>query len=464
MALVPSTLASLQTASNAGVKIAMNRVASNLSVDHWFAQHHVYRASPSVSRYERLQRDIRDGNVNDEALAEYVSVSAPTHTLDGWSLLGRSVNCLLMGDPYNAVHLAYYAELRATIAILASEGIGIFNQNHCIVDRNGNCQLIQVVDKRYNRNGNPYRARLGTHECAWSVFEWWANEGRSIDVLRQVIKPDRRDLGTWIDATTKSGFSFEAIGSEWLKLWGIDVKQFFGDRDSRNDVSYWPNTINSWGTRTVFEQCLTISDIWAFLEPEPESRFAMLDRHLLRNVLYEGFRSATDDETVSTPSPDGFDGEIRTIFRNLGLNGSTEDYWRNFLTDSNLEDPIVLQLAGKQSILGGETHVLEVISRATMLLRLATGASADLLFDAGILREDISFWIESIGIDRGLWAKSDSPNDLYELWTDVQEELETWYELRQHSGLDIQTIWKQHTDSVTILSEYEKVALWGLGL
>ena len=36
---------------------------------------------------------------------------------------------------------------------------------------------------------------------------------------------------------------------------------------------------------------------------------------------------------------------------------------------------------------GDASHVVEVISRATMLLRLATGASATLLSDAGIERE-----------------------------------------------------------------------------
>ena len=172
MGLTPSTLDSLQTASKAGVMDAMSRIATNFSDDHWFAQHHLYRASPTESRYGRLRRDIGNGNVNDNALAEYVGVSAPTHTFDGWSLLSRSVSCLLRGDPYSAVHLAYYAELRATIAILASEGIGIFNRKHCIVDRNGNCELINV-------KGRPRNRVLGTHECAWSVFEWWAN-GRQI--------------------------------------------------------------------------------------------------------------------------------------------------------------------------------------------------------------------------------------------------------------------------------------------
>ena len=221
MALAHDTLTSLRTASNAGVKDAMSRVATNFSDDNWFSRQHRYRASPNRSRYSQIWQDVNRGPLDDDALAEYMSISAPTHALDGWSLLGRSVNCLLKGDPYSAMHLAYYAELRATIAILASEGIGIFDRFHCIVDGTGNCLRIVVKENGTNK-------KLFNHQCAWAVFEWWADDNRSVDLLRRVIKPDRRDLGTWLDANTKSQYALQPIGTKWLKSWGLDIKQFSG--------------------------------------------------------------------------------------------------------------------------------------------------------------------------------------------------------------------------------------------
>ena len=56
------------------------------------------------------------------------------------------------------------------------------------------------------------------------------------------------------------------------------------------------------------------------------------------------------------------------------------------------------------------------------------------------------------------------PDELYELWSDVEDELDRWDVMRSAAPLDAYVIWKQHSDSLTILSEYEKVALWGLGL
>ena len=457
MTLATDTLTSLQAASNAGVKDAMSRIATNFDNNNWFAAQHRYRASPNRSRYAEIRSDINRRRLSDNALAEYTSISAPTHALDGWSFLGRSVNALLKGDPYSAMHLAYYAELRATIAILAAEGIGIFDRINCIVDDNGDCFTINVKESGTNR-------KLPTHQSTWAVFEWWANEDRSIDLLRRVIKPDRRDLGTWLDATTKSHYALQAVGAKWLKSWGLDIKQFSGDRTSRNDVSYWPNTINSWSTRSVFEQCVTITDIWAILEPAPESRFATLDRHLLHNVLFQGYRGATGQRPTSANFKNGFGREINSILRKLGITGEDSSNWHNFFTNGHLRKPLVIKLAGSRSKMGADTHVLEVISRATMLLRLATGASANLLLDVGIDREKAAFWVDSIGSERGLWSGSTPPDELYELWSDVQDELENWDEMRHLAPLDAHAMWKQHSDSLTILSEYEKVALWGLGL
>ena len=66
-------------------------------------------------------------------LAQYIAASVALHANDGWSYLGRSVSCLLAGDTHRALHLAYYAELRASMSLLAGAGIGIFDKKHFIV-------------------------------------------------------------------------------------------------------------------------------------------------------------------------------------------------------------------------------------------------------------------------------------------------------------------------------------------
>jgi hypothetical protein len=67
-------------------------------------------------------------------LAQYIAASSILHCADGWSYLGRAINCLLKGDPHRVVHLAYYAELRAALSLLASEAIGVFSRNNFVID------------------------------------------------------------------------------------------------------------------------------------------------------------------------------------------------------------------------------------------------------------------------------------------------------------------------------------------
>ena len=55
-------------------------------------------------------------------LADYAAASIPLHLSDGWCLLARAAGAVTNGDWPNAIHLGYYAELRAAMALLATQG------------------------------------------------------------------------------------------------------------------------------------------------------------------------------------------------------------------------------------------------------------------------------------------------------------------------------------------------------
>jgi len=60
-----------------------------------------------------------------DELAQYLALSSAAHVLDGWRYIAQSSMAFLSGSRTQALHLAYYAELRAGLAILAQSGIGI---------------------------------------------------------------------------------------------------------------------------------------------------------------------------------------------------------------------------------------------------------------------------------------------------------------------------------------------------
>ena len=446
----------LDRSSPDGVALAMHRVSTNLNGESWLSRSHRYRDRGRGRGNNRFKDDLSNGTVHTADMADYVGVSAPLHTLDGWALLGRAIHCLLRGDAYAAVHLAYYAELRAGLAILASQGVGVFDRTHCVVDETGGCLLVDALDES--------EGKIGNHQWTWLVFQWWAEQGQAIDLLRTVIRPGGHALETWIGAMNKAKFALQYIGTDWLHMWGLDIGRFFADREARNAASYWPNTVNAWDTRGAVEDYGTIVDLWITLEPASETRFPELDRHLLRILLRDGHSSASGGVTTSQAGVVGFDREVEAIIHNMALGGLSRDSWREFLIDGNSQAPALIRLASGRTKLGRAGHVLEVMARGTMLLRLATGASAMLLSEAGIARQDVCCWVDSIGEGRGIWIPSSGPIDLVDLWADIEAVLERQDEVAGTGMLGRQTMWSREARELNLLAECERVALWGLGL
>ena len=460
MKLNEGSLSVLDSSSFDGVVVSLDRVANQLSESHWLPLGHRFRSKKRKGKWRgghnKLRDDVAKGILNNDALSEYIAISAPVHATDGWSLLGRAIHCLLKSDPYSALHLCYYAELRAAVSLLASQGIGVFDKLHCVVDSNGNCTFLEPLNEDENV--------IGTHHWTWLAFEWWAGEPRAIDLLRRSISPGGIPLDTWINGMNKAKTGLDAIGTNWLRIWGIDIRKYSADRDARNDASYWPNTINPWETFTIRETYQIVSDLWVTWQPTDNARFVELDRHLLRIILNDGYIGATQMEASSDNGVDGFAEEVNFLINNMGMDDNSNQMWRNFLTDPKLELPSVVRMADGAAKIGDAVHVVEVMSRAAMLLRIATGASAILLSEAGIDRSKLEFWIESIGTSRGFWIPGAPPDDLVELYDEVMGEVN---EVTRRIG-DIDPgahqLWNSEPKGLTVLGECERAALWGLGL
>ena len=179
------------------------------ALDRYF-QHS--RWLPNNNRYQdncidRLKVDHDANKVQADPLIRYIAASALPHTLDGWSFLGRALNAQLRGDFVSCRHLAYYAELRAAMALLASQGVGIFDKNHYVVNAAG---VVTRVPKKD-----------GTHVLAWKAMDHWSGLKRSSDLLSEIITPGGLTISDW-QSGIFSQAGFRAVGTTWLKRWGLD--------------------------------------------------------------------------------------------------------------------------------------------------------------------------------------------------------------------------------------------------
>lgn len=422
----------LKSASREAVADYFNRVPPTRRSTRWIRVTNRYRLN-ATSRYDD-DVDASPSTVDHKQLTEYICESAPTHVIDGWSCLGRAIEATLRGDTYSAVHFGYYAELRATMGLLAGEGIGIFNQRHPIVNNKG-------TTIRFPKTG-----RVGTHKVIWPLLNYWSSLQRAGDLLDDIVSPQDIRLSQWLTAT-KASIPVRAIAQRWLRTWGVDLAAVDEDHDNRNLSSYRPSQFRQASALDVHETVKFVEDLWRLFEPGTSKRFPFLERVLLRSARR---KTAPTAATV---------GDLEA----LGL-GSAEAFdWATFLDDT--DDPLPLQEAGKQSQIDGSRCHIQTLSRAALLLFFATMTVRRLFINARYTPATLSFWWKHIGEVRGFWPAGGSPNDPLDLWADILAALTDstdWRATNPSGSVSLRDWRRAAMPERDYLGGFELVGIWGL--
>ena len=395
---------------------------------------------------KNVGKQIRKKELQSAALCEYIATSAIVHCFDGWSYLGRALEAEMSGDLNAARHLGYYAELRAAMSILASEGIGIIDGNCIIVDTAQKCSTIKT--KRH----------FGTHWFAWNALETWAELFAS-QVLFQAISPSDIPLQNWLEHFVLSG---EFVAQGWLPQWGLDLSRFSDDKKARNLASYEPSAFVSPKPQAIRDIMLSISQLWEMCGPESSGGFPVLDRHLLRislEMLMPLPRNRKNEQLYRR--------RVDNMLSALGLSEGLQRFWNKFLNyEMDEETPQIIQDAGKKDDPLDPNYSRQILARATLLLRVATGLSADLLDQAGTkVKNDLEFWWQSPAVRRRLWPEKKTVDSFPDLWQDVEvalESIEEWMD--QNGSADRHSLWQNYSSEVSTLTTTERMCLWGLGL
>ena len=172
-----------------------------------------------------------------------------------------------------------YAELRAAMALLASQGVGIFDKFHYVVNDAGNITL--VPKNRWNKFD-------GTHVLAWKALGHWSGLKRSSDLLSAIITPGGLPISDW-QSGIFSQASFRVVGSTWLKRWGLDIQQCADDQKLRNQSSYRPSRLIPTEYLLTDERARFVKEFWRLCKPSGAELFQRLDRHLLRMWVREQY-------------------------------------------------------------------------------------------------------------------------------------------------------------------------------
>jgi hypothetical protein len=430
------------------------------------------RANPLILNSVQAIKNHLNGNrpLSNNQVKTYMASSVLLHTLDGWGYLSSAIDNLLKGDPSIATHLAYYAELRASMSFLASEGIGIFNNRHIHVDSAGNINPNPgVIQRNRNHNGRTnVKREFGTHQFVWDAMEAWINSSikpNNFELLK-VFSVNNKTFEQWTKAFPHPVSSTgNVIIKKWLRKWNTDVRYFRSDRDTRNFASYTPQRLTNTPLLLSVNQVIDkLSSFWELIEPEETNRFHILDKYLLRIYIQELYSS------LSAPlkRQSNLESIIKDTLDALGLNHDKS--FIDFLKDTNIISHDLFVEAHKNALDSstGVINALSVIARAALMLRIATGMTTLILSEAGIAKNDLNFLWNRVGTENGFWISGKIPVKFEELWTEIKDDIDDvaqWSKTFNPNLCLSQIYADDHIPlSFNYFSQFHRASLWGIAI
>jgi hypothetical protein len=409
-----------------------------LKKERWIGKTNRYATRPA----KRVARDYAHNTFRQRNLAQFVAASATLHANDAWSYLGRAIASLIAGDGHRALHLGYYAELRAAMALLAADGIGIFNARHVVITGKDCTAKLQT--------------KLGTHEVAWLALQQWSQSETSGPLLAKIIQVEGLSLEEWF-APLGGSTKIAAQARAWFLQWGMDLRFAMKDRTSRNESSYRPDGIPETLALDPAQTLDFVRELWRILEPRGPSSFEQVDRYVLRRAIESHFRGTQGKEP--SHSDPKFAALVNSLVDAQSFSEHISVLLKKFLLrQAAAQDSRVFELSAQKP--GSAADPYSILSRAALLLRAASGSCRDMLAGAGLSTMALEFWWKQVGVDRGLWQPGSEPDDLTDLWADIRDfvaDADTAEAPKSFGELA-----KALGPNVTVSSSCERVGLWSL--
>lgn len=298
-----------------------------------------------------------------------LAVDALVHLTEGWRFLSAALASMLSNAPAQAVHFAYYAELRAAISLLSSHGMRISNGDNSYLERGGTSKV-------------PTWRTMRTHTVVWKLWEAWAKTSAAEGLLLNQLKI----LPSVTIGDLKASVSRIAANAT-LTHWALDLAMG-NEHTARNKASYETPTARVHLQPMQVSDFEFVRDLWALAEPTGFGlRFEQeLVRYLVDAELNDD--AVVVDEAARTAWRQRL---VDDLERSTGTPRATLDA---FFNDGASPSPI-FRLA-----FDSDVKPVNMIARAFFLLRLATliPSSAMTCHPATPAKEWLKDWLSHAGL------------------------------------------------------------------
>ncbi|MBS4066735.1 MAG: hypothetical protein KGZ74_19390 [Chitinophagaceae bacterium] len=431
----------MSNTSGAAIEDAFNRIIlSQIPNQRWLGKKNYY-----VKETKKRVNKATLSDLKKKQIEEYIAASVIIHCSDGWTYLTRAVDSLINGDIASSIHFAYYAELRSAMSLMAFEGVGIFDKQHIWFDSSKNARLFKSFT---------------THSAADSGMKEWAKLSTKKNVIFNFLRVNNRTFSDWIRET---GFSSKnkyttSILNRWLTSWSIDL-HLKDDQDVRNEMSYRPHFTNS--PIKIQATLSKLSELWNLLEPTPANRFPKLDQYLLRFTLEEIFRKSTGTEPTGVP----FENFIRNIFSRLGED-QTQFLFDFLIRLKDRNDSVIFEEAKKDKVDSSinKQDPFPILCRAILLLRLSTGGANQLVTNSSVNVDQLRFWWEELSLQQGIITSIPSGIEAIDLYTDIRDSIDEINNKSSASLNCIKSAFENISEPLFYIKQFQRAAIWGLGM
>lgn len=375
---------------------------------------------------------------------EAVAFSGPTHCVDGWGYASRALSAFLAGDFHAARHLAYYAQLRAGLSILAGMGVGVFNGINFVVLNNGHTE-------RVDPSSSSPRSGLGTHVMVWEALEAWSASTVGADLFLSLMKVRNSTVFECVEAVWP-GFNSQPVAAQLVSAWGLDLKRGKIEHKYRKVSSYVPHAFNALVCQPV-DVARFLADIWRLFEPSAGPGFDRLDRYLLRAALWRQHRMIAPDAPVEG-------GSLKSRYSLLPDDVRAVASLEFLLGMDDPDEPFMVQLA-RSDAAPAASH--EMIARSLLLLRAALAITHANLSAAGVAGGGaLRPWLDQLAIQRGFFSSPTSIADMADLWSDVELALEDMGAGAHPVPACLHEWFSNGPIGAPTVTEAERIGLWSL--
>jgi hypothetical protein len=401
----------------------------------------------------QLRREFGSGAIDNSAIIDYVASSICVHCFNGWSYLSTAVNALLEGEYGNAIHNAYYAELRSMMSFLATQGIGVFDNQNILIDPTGTAIFATP--------------NLSTHLFAKTAFDQWLNMPGNADSLLRLLVIEGYPLKDWLDST---GFPPASelpgkLAGEWFRDWSVDLDIIDDEQIFRNFVSYRPQCFDLNIARQsddVQSRLQFITELWKLCAPGKLFDYSILRTAL--QVLYE--QLFTTDLLYLDVEKDW-----KPLLADLGMNPEdrvSQHLVKFFRREVEPIDNVIFDRAKsiifRTPVQESDTEPMGIISRACLLLLITTKVIETILRQTGTSRADLHFWYSNIGLKTGYWDAGNEPALFSDLWLDVEGELADLKSWLNSPGTirSPYTLQRDLRQKISRINQLSRAYLWGM--